>query len=131
MAHEERSAPVLIGVGIDTVEILRFRELVDRRPGLINRVFTSNEKQDVGGRSDPMPGFAARFAAKEATMKALGVGLGAIGFSEIEILRSDSGKPDLKVTGSALSLATSLGVTSFLVSLTHTEHSASAVVYAQ
>ncbi len=120
----------MIGIGIDLVEVGRFRTVLARRPSVAARLFTAAERESLESRADPVPGLAARFAAKEAVMKALGVGIGAFGFSEVEVLRLPSGAPELAVTGRAAALASSLGVTTFSVSLTHTDETASAVVVA-
>jgi len=120
----------MIGIGIDAVELQRFRDVLVRRPGIIRRVFTNAEVASLETRTDPVPGLAARFAAKEATMKALGVGLGDVGFKEIEIIRLASGAPALSITGRARTRADALNVETFHVSLTHTALAASAVVLA-
>jgi len=120
----------VIGLGIDAVDIERFRKVLARSPGLAARVFTADERV-LGSRSaDPVPRLAARFAAKEATMKALGVGLGAIGFHDVEVRTAASGAPSLAVTGRAAALAAALGIVDFKVSLTHTDNVAEAVVAA-
>ena len=95
------------------------------------RVFTDAEREDLAARSDPVPGLAARFAAKEATMKALGVGLGAVDLREIEVRRAASGAPELCTYGRASALALRLGLSSFHLSLTHSETIAAAIVLAQ
>ena len=123
-------APAVLGVGIDAVEIERFRRLLERRGGFAQRCFTEAERDALGARRDPVPGLAARFAAKAAAMKALGVGLGAIGLREVEVVRSSSGRPELRAHGRAAALASSLGIRRFDVSLTHTATLASAVVVA-
>lgn len=120
----------MIGIGIDLVEIDRFRRTLERRPAMAERLFTSYERASLEERKDPLPGLAARFAAKEATMKALGVGLGAFAFAEVEVRRLPSGAPSLFLTGEAARLAATLGVVGWSVSLTHTEETASAVVVA-
>lgn len=120
----------MIGIGIDGVDIDRFRRVLGRSPGLAARVFTEHERAHGDRSVDPAPRLAARFAAKEATMKALGVGLGAFGFHDVEVLTAPSGAPSLAVTGRAAALAEGLGVTVFKVSLTHTDHLAEAVVAA-
>lgn len=118
----------MIGIGIDAVEVERFRSVLKRRPSVVDRVFTPQEVESLSGRSDPVPGLAARFAAKEATMKALGVGLFEIAFRDIEITRQSSGAPSLRVTGRARQRADVLSVDEIHVSMTHTQLIASAVV---
>jgi len=116
----------VIGIGIDAVDIARFRSLLDRRPSLAERLFTSGERSVGSG----VAGLAARFAAKEATMKALGVGLGAFRFHDVEVVKLDGGAPELRVTGAAETLAAARGVRGWKVSLTHTHLVAEAVVVA-
>jgi holo-[acyl-carrier protein] synthase len=120
----------VIGVGIDAVEIGRFRDVLARRPRLAERLFSGAERSLVSGRSDPVPSFAARFAAKEATMKSLRTGIGGVGFIEIEVLADPDGAPRLSVSGRAATRAAEAGVTTFHVSLTHTATMATAVVVA-
>ena len=68
----------MIGIGVDVVEIERFRRSLERTPTMRERLFTSGELEALADRVDPVPGLAARFAAREATMKSLGLGLGAL-----------------------------------------------------
>ncbi|HUQ39653.1 MAG TPA: holo-ACP synthase [Acidimicrobiales bacterium] len=121
--------PVL-GVGLDAVDVARFRTVLERRPRLAERVFTEAERAYGDRFGDPAPRLAARFAAKEAVMKALGVGLGAFAFHDVEVVRAESGAPSLQIGGAAAALAESLGVTSLHLSLTHTDVVAEAVVIA-
>ena len=115
-------------MGIDAVDVARFALILKRRPGFEERVFTLRERSTCGGA----PGrLAARFAAKEATMKALGVGLGAFGFHDVEVEREASGRPVLRVVGRAAALASAAGVSRWHVSLTHTDLVAEAVVVAE
>jgi holo-[acyl-carrier protein] synthase len=120
----------VIGLGIDAVDIDRFRRVLARRPALAERLFTTGERAYAAGRADPAPALAARFAAKEAVMKALGVGVGAFRFTDVEVERLGSGQPVLHVRGGAARLADRLGVGTWLVSMTHTATLASAVVAA-
>ena len=120
----------MIGIGIDAVEVDRFRAVLARRPTLAHRVFTAGERSHVAQSADPVPRLAARFAAKEAVMKALGVGLGAFGFHDVEVLSAASGAPSLVLSGRALALATEQGVVGWRLSLTHTSRSAQAVAVA-
>lgn len=98
---------------------------------MLDRLFTDSERVDANKRPDPVPSLAARFAAREATMKALGLGLGAFGFHDVYVVRADSGAPLLVVRGRAAQLAGERGVTRWHVSLTHTDHLAIAFVTAE
>jgi holo-[acyl-carrier protein] synthase len=120
----------VIGLGVDLVEVDRMRTVLARTPGLVERLFTEGERAYAQAAVDPTERFAVRFAAKEAVMKALGVGLGAIDWHDVEVVRGERGAPDLRVTGRAQAVADELGVTSWLVSLTHTTSMAEAVVIA-
>ena len=120
----------LVGVGIDAVELDRFRRALARTPTLAERLFTADEQAYGDAAADPTPRMAARFAAKEAVMKALGVGLGAFGFHDVEVARADSGAPTIALSGRAASLAAEQGITRMLVSLTHTDRTAHAVAIA-
>jgi len=120
----------VIGIGIDAVEVDRFRAVLARRPALADRVFTVGERAHVARSADPVPRLAARFAAKEAVMKALGVGLGAFGFHDVEVVSAPSGAPSLRLSGRAAALAADRGVVDWRLSLTHTSRSAQAVAVA-
>lgn len=120
----------MIGIGIDAVEIDRFRAVLARHPGAAERLFSSAERCLVAGRSDPVPSLAARFAAKEATMKSLRTGIGGVRFVEIEVLSDPDGSPRLWVSGRAAARAAAAGVTTWHVSLTHTATLATAIVVA-
>jgi holo-[acyl-carrier protein] synthase len=122
------SAP--LGLGIDLVDVPRFAAVLARRPAIRDRLFTPAELSYASTLANPVPSLAVRFAAKEAVMKALGVGLGAFAFDEVEVRRRESGQPVLALSGRALALASARGVGTWLVSLTHTESSAGAVVMA-
>lgn len=118
------------GIGIDAVDINRFRTLLAKRPNLRQRLFTPAELTALSTRQDDAGSLAARFAVREATMKALGVGLGAFDFHDVSVATSPSGAPELVVTGRALDLATTRGVSRWHVSITHTDSVAMAVVAA-
>jgi holo-[acyl-carrier protein] synthase len=120
----------LIGVGIDVVDVDRFRTVLARTPGIVARLFTDAEQAYAERHRDPAPRLAARFAAKEATMKAMQVGLGAFAFREVEVVRLDSQAPELQLEGRAAELARELGVRRWHVSLTHGQIVAEAVVIA-
>jgi holo-[acyl-carrier protein] synthase len=121
----------VIGVGTDLVEVGRFRHALERTPGLRTRCFTEAEQRYADRRTDPTERLAARFAAKEAVMKALGVGLGACPFTDIEVERAESGRPSVRLHGAAARLALDRGVTTWHLSLTHTDTAAHAVAVAE
>jgi len=120
----------MIGIGIDTVEVERFRRALVKRPGIAARLFTPAEEAYGRRQRDPAERLAARFAAKEAVMKALGVGLGAFAFRDVEVVKAPSGAPSLSLTGRAADRAARLGVTSWHLSLTHSGLVAEAVAVA-
>jgi holo-[acyl-carrier protein] synthase len=120
----------LLGLGIDSVDIPRFAEILDRRPAVAERLFTAGERRYAASLINPVPTLASRFAAKEAVMKVLGVGLGAFGWADVEVERQEGGAPRLLVRGRAASLAAGRGVNSWHLSITHTATVASAVVAA-
>jgi len=118
------------GLGVDAVDIERFRRSLERTPTMRTRLFVPEELEYVAPKADPVPSLAARFAAREATMKALGLGLGAFGFHEVWVRRAASGVPSLVVTGRAAELALEQNVTGWHLSLSHTDAVAVAVVAA-
>lgn len=120
----------MLGVGIDAVDVDRFRRALERTPGIRARIFTPGELGNVSAKLDPAPNLAVRFAAREATMKVLGVGLGAFDLHDVSIVPKDSGEPQLQVTGRAHQLAVAKGITRWYVSLSHTAQVAVAVVAA-
>jgi holo-[acyl-carrier protein] synthase len=120
----------VIGVGIDAVDVERFRRSLERTPAMRERLFTPTELAYVRPKADPVPSLAARFAAREAVMKSMGVGLGAFGFHDVWVERAESGAPSLAVTGPAAALAVERGITTWHLSLTHTAHTAIALVVA-
>lgn len=109
----------MIGVGVDVVEIERFRASLARTPSMRTRLFVQAELDYVSPKADPIPSLAARFAAREATMKALGLGLGAFGFHDVWVDRLASGAPRLMVAGRAAELAAERGVQAWYLSLAH------------
>lgn len=121
----------MIGIGVDLVEVERMRTALARTPSLRDRLFTPAEQAYAESAKDPAERYAVRFAAKEAAMKALGVGIGAIGWHDVEVVRADSGEPSLSVTGRAADLAAERGVGSWLLTLTHTATLAEAVAVAR
>jgi holo-[acyl-carrier protein] synthase len=121
----------MIGIGIDVVEIERFRTSLRRTPSMRDRLFTPAELAYVATQADPVPSLAARFAAREAVMKALGLGLGAFGFHDVWVERLESGAPVLRVDGRAAELAAAAGVRRWHLSVSHSELVAIAYVIAE
>jgi holo-[acyl-carrier protein] synthase len=121
----------VIGIGVDVVDIERFRTSLARTPSMRTRLFTPVELAYVEAQTDPVPSLAARFAAREGVMKALGLGLGAFGFHDVWVDRADSGAPHLEFTGRAAELAAEAGVTRWHLSLTHSDLVAVAYVVAE
>ena len=117
-------------MGVDAVDVQRFRQVLARRPRFAERVFSPAERAEAAARHDPVPGLAARFAAKEAVMKSLSVGLGAFDFADVEVVRGEGGAPALTVTGRAADLATERSVAGWHLSLTHTASVAVAMAVA-
>ncbi len=119
------------GIGIDSVEIQRFRTLLARQPSVRERLFSEAERAEAEGLADPTQRLASRFAAKEAVMKVLGVGLGAIGFHDVSVVRSGAGAPVMTIGGRAAELAAACEISAWYVSITHTPLLATAVVVAE
>jgi len=119
---------MILRTGVDMLEIGRLRETVRRRgEQFIMRIFTPAEQTECG---DNLQSLAARFAAKEAVSKALGTGIGDVGWQEIEILRAKNGAPTLILHGYAQKLAAEMGLNNWSISLSHTRKHAVAMVVA-
>lgn len=113
------------GVGIDLLEIERMERALERHPRLAERVFTGAEREYAAARARPGRHLAARFAAKEAVVKALGLS-GGFGFREIEVVAGEP--PTVRLSGRAAAAAESLRVD---ISLTHSRDNAAAVAVAE
>ena len=114
--------------GVDLVDVGRIRDAIERHGmKFIARVFTETEQRESGGRSASL---AARFAAKEATAKAMGCGIGDVSWLDIEVRGDENHAPHLYLHGNGDKLAQKLGLTTWSVSLSHTESQAIAFVVA-
>lgn len=113
--------------GIDVVEVERFRTVLLRTPTLAERVFTEAERDSAKGRPAQLAG---RFAVKEAALKALGVGIGAVPLRELEVVSDPSGAPRLELGPGAAALADRRGWSSVSCSISHERSVAVAVVVA-
>jgi holo-[acyl-carrier protein] synthase len=125
----------VVGVGIDAVDVGRFRAVLARRPTVADRVFTPSERDDAARSADPTERLAVRFAAKEAVMKALGRGIGGFALRDVEVVRgagkgSAAGAPSLVLRAGAARLADERGVGRWHLSLSHTATVAIAMVVA-
>lgn len=119
---------MILRTGVDMLEIGRLRETLARRgDAFLARIFTPAEQAEYGGNIQSL---AARFAAKEAVSKALGTGIGDVGWQDIEILRDPNGAPLLTLHGHAARLADELGLKTWSISLSHTHEHAVAMVVA-
>lgn len=121
----------VIGIGLDACDIARMRRAAGDTPLGLRfraRVFTDGERAVCEARRDPAECFAARFAAKEAVMKALGADGIAFAFRDIEVVRAASGRPSVRLHGRVAARARDLGVDTIHVSLTHAEPLAMASV---
>lgn len=121
---------MIVGIGIDLVETRRLRQALERHGERARRrLFSARELADCERRSDAGECLAASFAAKEAALKALGTGkLSTIRWTDLEVLRQRSGRPQLELGGGALAQAERLGATRVWVSVSHEGGLACAVV---
>ena len=120
----------VLGIGVDLVECARIQHSLDRfGQKFLHRVFTEGEIEYSMSMKFPARHLAARFAGKEAVAKAFGTGIGkAMGWRNIDIRKKPSGEPFLVFSGPAQELAKQRGVTSALITLSHTDHHAMASV---
>ena len=116
---------MITSLGIDIIEIDRIRQALERWPHMAARLFTEGERAYCDGRSDPAPRYAARFAAKEATAKALGRWLR---WQDVEIVRDRAGAPRLSLSGEAAQLARVSEGGRLMLSLSHSRDYAVACV---
>jgi holo-[acyl-carrier protein] synthase len=122
---------MIVGTGIDICEVHRIKQALSSAHGdrLKERVFTPREIAYAERKANPFERFAARFAAKEAGMKALGTGWrGGIAWCDFEVSNLPSGRPTLLLHGKAKEIAARLGALNIALSLTHTSEQAMAMV---
>ena len=120
----------IVGTGIDIIEIHRIEKAMEKSLDRFQiRTFTDREVVYCEKKKFKFQHYAARFAAKEAAMKALGTGwTKGVRFTEIEVFNNDLGKPELKFTGKAKEIFQKLGATQSMLSLSHTHQIAAAMV---
>jgi|SRR6478609_3717620 len=120
---------MIFGTGIDMIEVERVARSVSRDSGFRELVFSQNEMAYCESKAAPFEHYAARFAAKEAFLKALGSGwTEGLSWNEIEILPEENGKPVLRVCGQTARTVDGLQIRHIHVSLSHVKNMASAVV---
>ena len=120
---------MIVGIGVDVVEVQRFHAIAERTAGFTDRVLTHTEIHHRDGTRRSDSSLAARFAAKEAVAKALGAPAG-MEWHHCVVSVDTAGRPSLDLTGTVLATAEALGITDWHVSITHTETVAMAVVVA-
>jgi holo-[acyl-carrier protein] synthase len=121
---------MILGIGTDLAEVPRIRESLDRfGDRFIDRVYTPGERAYSLRKANPAERFAARFAAKEAGMKAIGTGWSrGVRWLDFEVVNEPSGRPTVRLSGAAAEIARRMGANRISVSLTHTAELAFAVV---
>lgn len=121
---------MIVGIGIDVVNVPRFEATLQRTPGLLDRLFTPEERTTEDGRPRTDTSLAARFAAKEAVAKALGAPLGMT-WHDCQVIGDSDGRPWLRITGSVERQALEQGIERWHLSLTHDGDVAIAYVIAE
>jgi holo-[acyl-carrier protein] synthase len=121
---------MIVGTGIDIAEVPRIRHSIERfGERFLGRIFTAAERRYCDSKANRVERYAARFAAKEAAMKALGTGWNhGVRWQDCEVVRKPGGRPTLVFHGKAGEFAAKLGVKNIALSLTHTEEQAMAQV---
>lgn len=122
---------MIIGTGVDITEVARIRQVLERHgERFLQRVFTQEEIRYCAGKVNTAERLAARFAAKEAGMKAIGTGLrGGITWKDMEVVRHKGQRPQLAYHGKAAEVAAALGCKKTHLSLSHTaEHAIAQVI---
>jgi holo-[acyl-carrier protein] synthase len=121
---------MILGIGVDLVEIDRIKKILEKTgERFCERILTENERSYCKSFSNPAPCIAARFAAKEAFLKAIGTGLSVdMSWHDIEVSKEENGRPGLNISGGVLKTAKKIGADQFHLSITHSEKSAMAFV---
>jgi len=121
---------MIYALGTDLVEVARIERIMGRwRERFIRKVYSEEEMRYCSAKACPAQHFAARFAAKEAFLKGVGVGMaGGVGFRDVEVATGAKGKPELRFHGRAREMVDRAGVTESHISLSHTDRYAVAVI---
>jgi holo-[acyl-carrier protein] synthase len=118
----------IVGIGVDVVDLARFENVLERTPGIVDRLFTKAEQISAQGHELPLQSLAGRFAVKEAVAKALKAPAG-MNFHDCEV--SNGGAPELTISGSVSEVANAAGVTNWHISISHDGPVAIAYVIAE
>jgi holo-[acyl-carrier protein] synthase len=122
----------LIGVGTDIIEIDRLKRASERSGGrLLEKIFTPGERSFCDARRDRFSCYAARFAAKEAVLKAMGTGMAGCGLADVEVTRTPGGRPEILLHGAAAEIAKNKGIAVVLISISHNRDQAVAFAVAE
>ena len=122
----------VIGIGTDIIEIERVKSKISKEFGFREKIFTQQEIKYCESKADKFLNYAARFAAKEAFMKAMGTGWKSpLMFDEIEVVNDKSGKPEMNLYCNTKKFAEELGVRSIFISISHVKDIVNAVVLIQ
>lgn len=117
----------MLFIGTDIIEISRIREAALRHPAMWDKVLTSREKSYCQAKANGYQCLAGRFAAKEAVLKALGLGLRGVSWRDIEILPDEQGQPQVNVYGKLVDRSRELGIKKINLSISHSREYAMAV----
>lgn len=107
----------VVGVGVDMVSVDRMKTVIARTPAFVPKVFTDQERAYCDKTAKPHAHYAARFAAREAVLKALGCGFKGVRFSDVEVVRSDDGRPQVVLHNKAKQIADEQGIIAIHLSL--------------
>ena len=119
----------IVGIGIDIIEVKRIHEALIKHPRIALKLFTENEMKSCQMRANQYEELSGRYAAKEALLKAIGIGWRqGVKFNEIEIKSEPSGKPYIEAAGRVAELVNKLGAKKIFLTITHTEEQAIAEV---
>jgi len=111
---------MIIGVGTDIIEVKRIERLLSKQERFKERIFTQGEIEYCDQKKNNVQNYAARFAVKEALLKAIGTGWReGITFKEIEVTNNEKGKPELVLSGTVKKIMEEMGVTNIQVSISH------------
>ncbi len=120
------------GIGTDIVKIERIKNSITKfKSKFQDKIFTKEEWNYCWNKKNPYPSLAARFAAKEAVLKALGTGKGIIKWVDVEVINNANGKPSINLTGKAAEVARAQYISNFNLSLSHCSDYAVAFVVAE